>query len=113
MRSNRCLAFRGDYTFSIVKEAASLLNRRASFPPCQGFRTIQDYSGLLKDLQGSTGIFILHFQSEGESEHDVALHRPGRVIELPDGELVFGPWNHWESLGKDVVVKRVNHCPQV
>lgn len=29
----------------------------------------------------------------GESENDVALHRPGRVIELPDGELVLRPYN--------------------
>lgn len=28
-----------------------------------------------------------------ESENDVALHRPGRVIELPDGELVLRPYN--------------------
>eukprot|EP00434_Breviolum_minutum_P012580 symbB.v1.2.011085.t1/scaffold738.1/size167167/19 len=29
----------------------------------------------------------------GESEGDVALHRPGRVIELPTGELVLRPYN--------------------
>ena len=28
-----------------------------------------------------------------ESEQDIALHRPGRVVELPDGELLLRPYN--------------------
>lgn len=45
---------------------------------------------ILRDM----GDYTLSIVKEaGESNNDVALHRPGRVIELPDGELVLRPYN--------------------
>lgn len=37
--------------------------------------------------------------AQGDSDqHDVALHRPGRVIELPKGELMSGAWSYLEAM---------------